>query len=574
MPERHQTLSMSETSFGTLGVPAPLIAALTKGGITIRVPDPGRHPARHPGRPRRARPRQDRLRQDPRLRHPDGRPPRRQARRRPAPRRPPARPRARPDPRAGHPDHRDHRAARRGVRPEGHHDLRRRLAATRRSPRCKAGVDIVVACPGRLEDLMQQRFVALDAVEITVLDEADHMADLGFLPGRHAHPGQDPERRPAPAVLRHPGQRRGQDRQALPAQRGAPLGRRRQLARRGHDAPRLRGRLARGQEGPRADARLGHRPPHPVHAHQAPREEARQAADGCRHPGRRPARQPVAGAARPQPRRRSPPGTRASWWPRMSPRAASTSTTSNSSCTSTRRPSTRPTCTAAAAPPAPDPPGTSRSSCCRPSAGTPPRCCARPRSPPCRSTSPPPRPSVVALVGEVAAYVKPQPRAAVQPQGPGRGRSAAQADARRAPTPSASARTATAPPPHRVTIVPVVPRWPRMPLAAGQVCRPRFQPARRVASAPRRSPERAAHLQHLDAGRRRAPLRASRAGLAPAIHVIGRCATHAPAGRSVAAACRIATHRSRVAARHSAGRTGWRSTVRSFSGGVVRGLLR
>ncbi|MCX7523157.1 DEAD/DEAH box helicase [Microbacterium sp. STN6] len=46
----------------------------------------------------------------------------------------------------------------------------------------KAGVDIVVACPGRLEDLMQQGFVTLDAVEITVLDEADHMADLGFLP--------------------------------------------------------------------------------------------------------------------------------------------------------------------------------------------------------------------------------------------------------------------------------------------------------------------------------------------------------------------------------------------------------
>jgi superfamily II DNA/RNA helicase len=46
----------------------------------------------------------------------------------------------------------------------------------------KAGVDIVVACPGRLEDLMQQGFVSLDAVEISVLDEADHMADLGFLP--------------------------------------------------------------------------------------------------------------------------------------------------------------------------------------------------------------------------------------------------------------------------------------------------------------------------------------------------------------------------------------------------------
>ena len=47
----------------------------------------------------------------------------------------------------------------------------------------RAGVDIVVACPGRLEDLMKQGFVHLDAVEITVLDEADHMADLGFLPG-------------------------------------------------------------------------------------------------------------------------------------------------------------------------------------------------------------------------------------------------------------------------------------------------------------------------------------------------------------------------------------------------------
>jgi len=46
----------------------------------------------------------------------------------------------------------------------------------------KSGIDIVVACPGRLEDLMKQGFVSLDAVEITVLDEADHMADLGFLP--------------------------------------------------------------------------------------------------------------------------------------------------------------------------------------------------------------------------------------------------------------------------------------------------------------------------------------------------------------------------------------------------------
>ncbi|CAJ1505686.1 DEAD/DEAH box helicase [[Mycobacterium] holstebronense] len=46
-----------------------------------------------------------------------------------------------------------------------------------------AGADIVVACPGRLEDLMKQRLITLDAVRVSVLDEADHMADLGFLPG-------------------------------------------------------------------------------------------------------------------------------------------------------------------------------------------------------------------------------------------------------------------------------------------------------------------------------------------------------------------------------------------------------
>jgi ATP-dependent RNA helicase RhlE len=42
--------------------------------------------------------------------------------------------------------------------------------------------DIIVACPGRLLDLMQQGVVKLSAVEVLVLDEADHMFDLGFLP--------------------------------------------------------------------------------------------------------------------------------------------------------------------------------------------------------------------------------------------------------------------------------------------------------------------------------------------------------------------------------------------------------
>lgn len=46
----------------------------------------------------------------------------------------------------------------------------------------RAGVDILVACPGRLADHLRAGHARLDAVEITVLDEADHMADLGFLP--------------------------------------------------------------------------------------------------------------------------------------------------------------------------------------------------------------------------------------------------------------------------------------------------------------------------------------------------------------------------------------------------------
>jgi superfamily II DNA/RNA helicase len=44
------------------------------------------------------------------------------------------------------------------------------------------GVEIVVACPGRLLDHMQAGDVRLDRIEVCVLDEADHMADQGFLP--------------------------------------------------------------------------------------------------------------------------------------------------------------------------------------------------------------------------------------------------------------------------------------------------------------------------------------------------------------------------------------------------------
>jgi superfamily II DNA/RNA helicase len=54
--------------------------------------------------------------------------------------------------------------------------MRRQIDALRR------GADVVVATPGRLLDLIEQGECTLAQVEITVLDEADHMADLGFLP--------------------------------------------------------------------------------------------------------------------------------------------------------------------------------------------------------------------------------------------------------------------------------------------------------------------------------------------------------------------------------------------------------
>ena len=47
---------------------------------------------------------------------------------------------------------------------------------------CAKGVDVVVGCPGRLQDLIDRRVLDLRDVRVVVVDEADRMSDMGFLP--------------------------------------------------------------------------------------------------------------------------------------------------------------------------------------------------------------------------------------------------------------------------------------------------------------------------------------------------------------------------------------------------------
>ncbi|MGZ8745030.1 MAG: DEAD/DEAH box helicase, partial [Nocardioides sp.] len=55
-------------------------------------------------------------------------------------------------------------------------------AYDRQIKQLRGGADIVVATPGRLQDLMDKGHCLLDDVLMTVLDEADHLCDLGFFP--------------------------------------------------------------------------------------------------------------------------------------------------------------------------------------------------------------------------------------------------------------------------------------------------------------------------------------------------------------------------------------------------------
>ena len=84
----------------------------------------------------------------------------------------------------------------------------------------RAGVDVVVATPGRAVDHLKRGSLRFDAVEVAVLDEADEMLDMGFAEDLEtilsATPGGSPDR----AVLRHDLPDHHADRQAAPAGAG------------------------------------------------------------------------------------------------------------------------------------------------------------------------------------------------------------------------------------------------------------------------------------------------------------------------------------------------------------------
>ena len=138
--------------------------------------------------------------------------------------------RPRPDPRARRPGRRPRSARSRrrttfGSRPS--------TAASRSQPQAKASRDahILVATPGRLQDLIERRIVSLDGVRMLVLDEADRMLDMGFQPQVDRIVARLPKRAPDDVLLRD-ARRRGRR-----ARAGVHDERRRRFEAELHDRP-------------------------------------------------------------------------------------------------------------------------------------------------------------------------------------------------------------------------------------------------------------------------------------------------------------------------------------------------
>ena len=188
-----------------------------------------------------------------------------------------------------------------GPRPARPHGLRRRRLRRRSSTRSRRGVDIVVGTPGRLIDLANRRALDLSHVHALVLDEADEMLDLGFLPDVERILSKTPGDPADDAVL---GDHAGRDRRPGPHPHAAPDEHPRRVVVRHPDGA---GDRAVHLPGPRPRQARDHRPhpagrgrrqDHRLHPHQA------SGAAGRRRPGRaRLLGQPAArrhGAGRPR----------------------------------------------------------------------------------------------------------------------------------------------------------------------------------------------------------------------------------------------------------------------------------
>ena len=219
------------------------------------------------------------------------------------------------------------------------------------------GVDILVATPGRLLDLVQSNALRLDEVEVLVLDEADRMLDMGFIHDIRKIVAKLPQQRQTlffsatmPRAIAELAEHMLRDPARVAVTPAGHHGRAHRAARH----PCRHGRQSR-RCSPTSCASRTDRPRPRLHPHQARRRRVVRSLGQVRHRRRGDPRQQVAGPARARARRLPQRQACASWSPPTSPPAASTSTASPTSSTTTCRTCRRPTCTASAAPRAPAP---------------------------------------------------------------------------------------------------------------------------------------------------------------------------------------------------------------------------
>ena len=163
------------------------------------------------------------------------------------------------------------------------------------------GVDVLVATPGRLRDIINRGACSLANVQVAVLDEADQMSDLGFLPEVTELLDQIPGGGQRMLFSATHGERDLHAGQALPDRPGHARGRQRP-GQRHDDVPPHPHREAQGQGAGHRRDRLPQGPHDHLRPHPAGRRPHRRAALRVRCEGRRAARRHDAGRSYPRPR--------------------------------------------------------------------------------------------------------------------------------------------------------------------------------------------------------------------------------------------------------------------------------